>query len=58
MGDIVRCDCGFEVRSDDADGLVPAIRLHAWEAHRMPLSYDEALMLAVRTGSEDTAQNS
>jgi hypothetical protein len=56
MGEIVRCDCGFEARADDAAGLVEAIRLHAWEAHGMPLSYDEALMLAARTGHEGTAQ--
>lgn len=56
MGDIVRCDCGFDARADDVDGLVSAIRLHAWEAHSMPLSHDQALVLATRTAVDRTEQ--
>lgn len=54
---MVRCDCGFEARADDIDGLVVAIRLHAWEAHSMPLSHDQALVLATRTAVEEPAQS-
>lgn len=55
MGDIVWCECGFEARAEDTDGLVAAMRQHAWEAHGMPLSYDEAVTLAVRKGHEGAA---
>lgn len=48
MDKVVHCDCGFEARSADEDGLVAEVRRHAWEAHRMALSYDEALLLAFR----------
>jgi predicted small metal-binding protein len=47
VGEVVRCDCGFEARAANEDGLVAAIQRHAWEAHGMPLSHDEALLLAV-----------
>ena len=54
MGEVVRCDCGFEARAVDEDGLVAAIQRHAWEAHGMPVSYDEALLLAFRAELDDT----
>jgi hypothetical protein len=44
----LQCDCGFEARADDEDGLVEAVRVHAWEAHQMALSQGEALLLAFR----------
>ncbi len=45
---MLQCDCGFEARADDDDGLVEAVRRHAWEAHQMALSREEALLLAFR----------
>ena len=39
------CDCGFVARARDDVGLVEEVRGHAWEAHGMPLSHDEALLL-------------
>jgi predicted small metal-binding protein len=55
VGELVCCDCGFEARAADEDGLVAAIQRHAWEAHGMPLSHDEALLLAVRAELDETA---
>ena len=43
---VLHCDCGFEARATDEDGLVTEVRSHAWEAHGMALSHDEALLLA------------
>jgi hypothetical protein len=45
---VLQCDCGFEARADYEDGLVEAVRRHAWEAHQMALSHEEALLLAFR----------
>ena len=55
MGEVVLCDCGFEARAADEDGLVAAIQRLAWEAHGMPLSHDEALLLAFRAELQETA---
>jgi Protein of unknown function (DUF1059) len=55
VGEVVLCDCGFEARAADEDGLVAAIQRHAWEAHGMPLSDDEALLLAFRAELDETA---
>jgi Protein of unknown function (DUF1059) len=45
---LLRCDCGFEARGEDEDGLVAEVQRHAWEAHGMALSDDQALLLAFR----------
>jgi hypothetical protein len=45
---VLHCECGFEARAANEDGLVAAVQRHAWEAHAMPLSHDEALLLASR----------
>jgi hypothetical protein len=42
---VIRCECGFEARAADEAGLVAEVRRHAAEAHCMPLSHDEALLL-------------
>jgi hypothetical protein len=39
------CDCGFIARAPDDVGLATEVLRHAWEAHGMPLSHDEALLL-------------
>jgi hypothetical protein len=41
----IRCECGFDARAADAEGLVAEVRRHAAEAHSMPLSHDEALLV-------------
>ena len=48
MDKVIHCDCGFEAHAGDEDGLVGEVRRHAWEAHGMALSHDEALLLAFR----------
>jgi hypothetical protein len=45
---VLHCDCGFEARAVDEDEFIADVQRHAWEAHRMALSHDEALLLAFR----------
>jgi hypothetical protein len=45
---VLRCECGFEARGADEDGLVAEVQRHAREAHGMAISHDEALLLAFR----------
>jgi hypothetical protein len=42
---VLHCECGFEARAADEDGLVANVRRHAREAHSMALSREEALLL-------------
>jgi hypothetical protein len=42
---VLTCECGFDARAADEEGLVAAVMRHAAEAHCMPLSHDEALLL-------------
>jgi uncharacterized protein DUF1059 len=48
MDKVLHCDCGFEARAADEDGLVAEVQRHADVAHGMALSHDEALLLAFR----------
>jgi hypothetical protein len=52
---VLQCDCGFEARAEHEDGLVAEVRRHAWEAHGMALSPDQALLLASRARLDATA---
>ena len=52
---MLQCDCGFEARAGSESGLADAVRRHAWEAHRMALSDEEALVLALRAELEAPA---
>jgi predicted small metal-binding protein len=45
LGAVITCECGFEARAADEEGLVAEVRRHAAEAHCMPLSHEEALLL-------------
>jgi len=45
-GKAIRCDCGHEVRADDEDGLVEAIRCHASEEHGIAFPVELARELA------------
>jgi hypothetical protein len=52
---VLHCDCGFEARAVDEDGLVAEIRRHAREAHGMAISHDEAVLLAFRAELNEAA---
>jgi len=43
---VVRCDCGFVVRSDDEDKLVLELQQHARTDHNMNLSREQVLAMA------------
>ena len=43
---IVKCDCGFVVRSDSDDTLVAELQKHAKEHHKMTLSREQVLAMA------------
>jgi hypothetical protein len=52
---MLRCECGFEARAEDEDGLVAEVRRHARDAHGMALSHEEALLLAFRAALDQEA---
>ena len=52
---MLHCDCGFEVRGAGEARLVEVVRRHAWAAHGMALSHDEALLLAFRAELDEEA---
>jgi hypothetical protein len=52
---VLHCDCGFEARAQDEDGLVGEVQRHAREAHGMDLSHEEALLLAFRAELREKA---
>jgi hypothetical protein len=52
---VLTCECGFEARAEDEDGLVAEVRRHARDAHGMALSHHEALLLAFRAGLDQGA---
>ena len=51
-GKALRCDCGYEVRAQDEPALVEAVRRHAWEAHGIEFSVEEALGVLLRSELE------
>jgi uncharacterized protein DUF1059 len=52
---VLQCDCGFEARAEQEDALVAAVQRHAWDAHGMALSADDALLLTFRAELDATA---
>ena len=52
---MLHCECGFEARAEDEDGLVAEVRRHARDTHGMALSHLEALLLAFRAGLDQEA---
>jgi hypothetical protein len=50
---VLQCHCGFEARAAGEDGLVVEVQRHAWEAHGMALTNEEALLLAFRAQLEE-----
>jgi hypothetical protein len=49
MDKTLTCDCGYEARAGDDDALAAEAQRHAWQAHGMALSHQEALLLVVRS---------
>jgi Protein of unknown function (DUF1059) len=45
---VLHCHCGFEARAARAEEFVAEVRRHAWEAHAMALTDEEALLVAFR----------
>jgi hypothetical protein len=52
---VLYCDCGFEASAADEAGLIAEVQHHAWTAHGMALSRDEALLLLFRAELGTTA---
>ena len=48
VGAVITCECGFEARAADEEELVAEVRRYDGEAHCMPLSREEALLLVFR----------
>ena len=48
VGTVITCECGFEACAADEEGLVAQVRRHAADAHCMPLSHEEAVLLVFR----------
>ena len=55
MDKVLHCNCGFEARAQNEDGLVAEVQRHAREAHGMGLSREEALLLAFRAELDEQA---
>jgi predicted small metal-binding protein len=45
---IFRCDCGYRLRARTEQHQVAEVRRHAWEAHGIPFSTEEALAVLLR----------
>jgi predicted small metal-binding protein len=43
---MIKCDCGFIVRSDSDDTLVAEMQKHAREHHKMNLTREQVLAMA------------
>ncbi len=50
---IIRCDCGYRLRARTEQRQVAEVRRHAWEAHGIPFSAEEALAVLLRTELDD-----
>jgi hypothetical protein len=49
---IVRCDCGYRVRAHTEGRQVAEVRRHAWQAHGIAFSAEEALAVVRRDEAE------
>jgi Protein of unknown function (DUF1059) len=45
---IFRCDCGYRLRARTEQRRVAEVRRHAWEAHGISFSTEEALAVLLR----------
>jgi Protein of unknown function (DUF1059) len=44
----IRCDCGYHLRARTEQRQVAEVRRHAWEAHGISFSSEEALVVLLR----------
>lgn len=44
----IRCDCGYHVRATSEEQQVAEVRRHAWRAHRISFSAEDALAILLR----------
>ena len=47
-GKTIRCDCGYCLRARTEQRQVAEVRRHAWQAHGMSFSTEEALAVLLR----------
>jgi hypothetical protein len=52
---IARCDCGYTLRARSEKRQVAEVRRHAWEAHGISFSSEEALAVLLRLELDDGA---
>ena len=45
---IIRCDCGYRLRARTEQRQVAEVRRHAWTAHGISFSTEEALAVLLR----------
>ena len=50
---IARCDCGYTLRTRSEQRQVAEVRRHAWEAHGISFSIEEALAVLLRLELDD-----
>jgi predicted small metal-binding protein len=44
----IRCDCGYRLQAGTEERQVAEVRRHAWEAHGISFSTEEALAVLLR----------
>jgi predicted small metal-binding protein len=49
---VAHCDCGYEAAGSDEAELVSEIRQHALTAHGIAFSYEDALLVVLRSQLE------
>jgi hypothetical protein len=47
-----RCDCGYQLQARAEGDQVAEVRRHAWEAHGIAFSAEEALVVLLRSELE------
>ena len=52
MENVLRCDCGFEVRADNEPELVARVQRHALQVHGMEFSPEDVLQAAFRASQK------
>ena len=57
MENVLRCECGFEVRAVDEAEFVGRVQRHALDTHGMRLSRDDVLQLAAPAEMEASSQS-
>jgi predicted small metal-binding protein len=50
---ILRCDCGYRLRARTEQRQVAEVRRHAWQAHGISFSTEEALAVLLRMELEE-----